>query len=71
MKHNGFRSLVIDITHDTVNKEMTALETRIDLRLPQKQVNPDTLDKFSLNAMDKIYQDEAPFLWSMLHISSG
>ncbi|MCJ1342648.1 hypothetical protein MMC31_000835 [Peltigera leucophlebia] len=71
IKHRGFRSLVITITQDTVNKEMMALEARINLRLPPKQVNPDILDKFSLNGMDKIYQDEAPFLCSMLHTSSN
>ena len=55
MKHRGFRSLVITITQDTDNKEMMALEARTDLQLPQKQVNPDTLDNFSLNCIDKIY----------------
>lgn len=55
MKYYEFWSLIINIIHDTVNKEIMALKAYTNLWLPQKHVNPDTLDKFSLNNIDKIY----------------
>ena len=36
IKYHGFRSLVITITQDTINKKMIALEVRTNLWLTQK-----------------------------------
>ena len=71
MKHRKFLSLIIIITQDIVNKEMMALKACTNLWLLQKQVNPDKVDKFSLNGINKIYQIETLFFWSILHISSN
>lgn len=66
LANTRFKALVLDFAKDIIHHEMKQIVAKVEIKLLVNNVTPKTLERFSLNNIDNIFEEHAIFTWSLI-----
>ena len=70
LANTRFKALVLDLAKDIVRHEMKQIVAKVEIKLPANNVTPETLERFSLNNIDNIFEEHAIFTRSLIRTAA-